>query len=218
MLKELVIWGAGGHAKVLGEFVERCGFRVAAVFDNDPAAASPFPGVPLHVGTEGFEQWRRENAGPGFSALVAIGGARGQDRHRIQRMLASHGIAPATAVHPAAYVAGDVRIGAGSQVLVHATVAVSVTLGEACIVNTAASVDHECVLGHGVHVAPGATLAGCVQVGDYSLVAPGAVVLPRVRIGARSIVGAGSVVTRDVPDGVVAFGSPARVRRENPTE
>lgn len=35
-----------------------------------------------------------------------------------------------------------------------------------------------------------------------------------VTIGDRSVIGAGSVVTKDVPVGVVAAGSPARVIRE----
>jgi maltose O-acetyltransferase len=34
-----------------------------------------------------------------------------------------------------------------------------------------------------------------------------------VSIGADTVVGAGSVVTRDLPAGVVAVGSPARVVR-----
>lgn len=41
----------------------------------------------------------------------------------------------------------------------------------------------------------------------------GVTVLPGVRIGENAIVGAGSVVTRDVPDGVIAAGVPARVIR-----
>jgi maltose O-acetyltransferase len=35
-----------------------------------------------------------------------------------------------------------------------------------------------------------------------------------VSIGADAVVGAGSVVTRELPSGVVAVGSPARVMRE----
>jgi acetyltransferase-like isoleucine patch superfamily enzyme len=38
-------------------------------------------------------------------------------------------------------------------------------------------------------------------------------ILPFVRIGAGAIIRAGSVVTRDIPPDVVAFGSPAAVRR-----
>jgi len=43
---------------------------------------------------------------------------------------------------------------------------------------------------------------------DVMLVAP-------VRIGARAQIGAGAVVTHDVPPGSVAYGVPARVRKED---
>lgn len=41
-----------------------------------------------------------------------------------------------------------------------------------------------------------------------------ATILPGVRIGAGSVVGAGAVVTRDVSDGKVVVGMPARVLHE----
>ena len=41
-----------------------------------------------------------------------------------------------------------------------------------------------------------------------------ATILPGVRIGEGSLVGAGSIVTSDVPPGVIAAGSPARVIRD----
>lgn len=39
-------------------------------------------------------------------------------------------------------------------------------------------------------------------------------VLPGVTIGENSVIGAGSVVTKDIPENVVAFGSPCKVYRE----
>ena len=39
-----------------------------------------------------------------------------------------------------------------------------------------------------------------------------ATLLPFVSIGTGAVIGAGSVVTSDVPDGAIAFGSPARPR------
>lgn len=216
MLKPVAIWGASGHAKVLMEFLGESGYAPAAFFDNDPAARSPLEGVPLYHGEEGFRRWRGTAGAQPGACLVAIGGARGRDRLRLQALMAAHGLQPLVAVHPRAFVARNARLGAGSQVLARAVVAVEAELGEACIVNTAASVDHECRLGRGVHVAPGATLAGCVSVGDFCLIGPGAVLLPRVRIGDNVIVGAGAVVTRDIADNVVAYGNPARVVRTNP--
>jgi acetyltransferase-like isoleucine patch superfamily enzyme len=44
-------------------------------------------------------------------------------------------------------------------------------------------------------------------------VGSGATVLSNVTIGENAIVGAGSVVTKDVPDGAIVAGNPARVLR-----
>jgi maltose O-acetyltransferase len=52
-----------------------------------------------------------------------------------------------------------------------------------------------------------------ITIGSDVWVGGGSVICPGVTIGSRSVIGAGSVVTRDVPDGVVAAGNPARVLR-----
>lgn len=48
-------------------------------------------------------------------------------------------------------------------------------------------------------------------IGPGAKIGANATVLPGVRIGADALIGAGAVVTRDVPDGVVVVGNPARV-------
>jgi len=53
-----------------------------------------------------------------------------------------------------------------------------------------------------------------VSIGDNAWLGGGVIVCPGVSIGTDSVIGAGSVVTRDIPAGVLAVGSPARVVRE----
>jgi acetyltransferase-like isoleucine patch superfamily enzyme len=48
-------------------------------------------------------------------------------------------------------------------------------------------------------------------VSDDVAIGGNATILPGVKIGAGSLIGAGAVVHRDVPPGVVAAGSPAKV-------
>jgi maltose O-acetyltransferase len=53
-----------------------------------------------------------------------------------------------------------------------------------------------------------------ITLGDNVWLAGGVTVCPGVTIGDDTVVGAGAVVTRDLPAGVVAVGTPARVLRE----
>jgi maltose O-acetyltransferase len=55
--------------------------------------------------------------------------------------------------------------------------------------------------------------AAPITVGDNVWLGGGVIVLGGVTIGNDTVVGAGAVVTRDLPAGVVAVGSPARVIR-----
>lgn len=52
---------------------------------------------------------------------------------------------------------------------------------------------------------------GGITIEDDSWLGFGVIVLDGVRIGKGAVVGAGSVVTKDVPDGAIAVGVPARV-------
>jgi len=210
-LRNYIIWGSAGHAKVLASLLGLSHGRVVALFDRDPAAKSVLKDVPLHVGVEGFSHWHEnEWDGRELFGLVAIGGASGHDRLEIQSFLRAQGVQIEPVVHPDASVCATASLGAGTQVLAQAVVSSEVRAGEGCIINHRAAADHECHLGDGVHLAPGATLCGCVKIGDNVLVGAGSVILPRVTIGDDAVIGAGAVVTRDVAAGVVVVGSPAR--------
>jgi maltose O-acetyltransferase len=52
-----------------------------------------------------------------------------------------------------------------------------------------------------------------IAIGDNVWLGGGVIVCPGVTIGENTVVGAGSVVTHDLPPGVLAVGTPARVIR-----
>lgn len=213
-MKPYVIWGSAGHAKVVNEIISAQGGQVIALFDN-LAVTPALAGVELFVGKDGFKQWLNQQSAPAqVHAVLAIGGARGQDRHALQVMLQAAGLSIASLQHPRASLSASAKLAAGCQLLANSLVAAEVEMGEACIINHNANVDHECQLGHGVHIAPNATLCGCISLGDYSFVGAGAVILPRLKIGRGAVVGAGAVVTRDVPDFATVVGNPARLIRQ----
>jgi acetyltransferase-like isoleucine patch superfamily enzyme len=52
-----------------------------------------------------------------------------------------------------------------------------------------------------------------VRLGAFSVLAMGAIVVPGISVGEDTVVGAGSTVLDDLPDRVVAYGTPCRIIR-----
>lgn len=52
---------------------------------------------------------------------------------------------------------------------------------------------------------------GCIEIMDNCFLGSHSIILPGVRIGPNAIVAAGAVVTKDVPEGAVVGGNPARI-------
>lgn len=64
---------------------------------------------------------------------------------------------------------------------------------------------------HDIHDATFKAIEAPVKIGDYVFIGPRAIILPGVTIGDRAVVGAGAVVTKDVPEGAIVGGVPAKV-------
>ena len=126
----------------------------------------------------------------------------------------------AWAAHDADIV-GNVTIGDESSVWYHAVVRgdlAEVVIGagtniqDGCVVH--ASPEYPCHIGNSVSVGHGALIHGCT-IGSNSLVGMGAIIMNGARIGEDCIIGAGSLVPQgmEIPDGMLAYGSPAKIIR-----
>ena len=128
-------------------------------------------------------------------------------------------------VHPTAFVApsadliGDVTVEAGASVWFNAVLRAD--FGP-IVVRQGANVQDGSVVHAGpggpVEIGAGATIGhGCVvhacTIGAEALIANHATVLDHAVVGARTLVAAGALVTggTELPEGVLAIGSPARV-------
>lgn len=204
-MSEVLVLGAGGHARVCIEVLTGAGHRVIGCISRDARALVSLP-VPVLGGDEELEA--RIGAGQ-HHVFLAVG----DNRARLalaDRVIAAGGTL-VTAVSPHAVCSPDAVLGAGTVMMPGAVVNAGTVIGAVGIVNTNASVDHDCTVGDGVHVAPGVAIAGGVTLGRGAFVGIGACVIPGVRIGEHATVGAGAAVIGDVEARTTVAGVPARL-------
>lgn len=202
MIKRVLLYGGGGHAKVVLDCLLDSEAKVVGIFDN--TKTGELMGVP-YVGD--YNASLHAEAG----VIVAIG-----DNQARKRIASTIRHAFDSAIHRSAIVSAFAKTGTGVMILHRAVIQAGSVIGNHVIVNTGAQVDHDCTIGDYVHIAPGAVLCGTVSVGEGTLIGAGATVLPGVRIGAWATIGAGAVVRKDVAEGALVVGNPGRgVRRKN---
>jgi len=209
---EGVIIGAGGHALVCIEVLERMGLTIAGCVSDDGRASADIESLGLEmIGTvDDLDTLLAD----GRWAFVAVGDNAAR-RGLIER-ITDLGAELVPAISPDAVVSRSAMIEAGALVMPGAIVNAQATIGLGAIVNTGARVDHECSIGACAHVAPGSTLGGSVTIGEETLFGIGATARPGVTIGARVVVGAGAVVVADIADDQMVVGVPARPLAERP--
>jgi sugar O-acyltransferase (sialic acid O-acetyltransferase NeuD family) len=205
MAKRLILFGAGGHAKVMAEawLAANEGGEIAFLDDSANAATR----TPLGHAVKGGRGWL-EATWPEAPVALAIGNNKARDL--LIDTLRASGRQLATIVHPAAVVSPSARLGEGCFLAAGSIVNAEAELAEGVIVNTGASVDHDGRIGRCAHIAPGARLCGNVRIGARSLIGVGSALIPGTEIGEDVVIGAGSVVIGPVPDGQTWVGSPAR--------
>ncbi|MGB6064905.1 MAG: acetyltransferase [Desulfomonilaceae bacterium] len=205
-----VIFGGGGHAKVLIECLRADNFALSLVIlDQDSSRwGQKLLDVPILGDDSLLPQLMADGAGFFVVGVGAVG--NNEPRKRLFEHGILKGLRPLTIKHPTSFCSPWAEIGAGCQLLPGSIVNTGAKLGRNVIVNSGAVVEHDCIIGDHVHVASGAVLASTVRVGDGAHIGCGAAVRQLISIGEAAIVGAGAVVVEDVPPRATVVGVPAR--------
>ena len=197
-MRKINLFGASGHAKVIIDIIERNGFEVGYIFDDNIE-------VENFMGRKVYSVYNLEllNANP---IIISIGDNKVRKAINDKFQL---NLAPPL-IHPSAIVSPSASIGNGTVIMPNAVVNAAVSIGKNCIINTAAVVEHDCAIHDYVHMSPKSSLAGGVIIKEGAHVGINATIIQSVCIGLWSTIGAGAVVLDDIPDCCTAVGIPAK--------
>ncbi|GAL84093.1 hexapeptide repeat-containing protein acetyltransferase [Sporocytophaga myxococcoides] len=194
----MLLYGAGGHAKVIRECVKSMGDEVFFIFD-DFSKSVMLEDIPV-IGPYNAEFNIYDKI------LISIG-------DNLTRKTVAEKIVHkfSNAIHhESAIISQYAALEKGTAVMQGAIIQAGAQVGKHCIINTGANIDHDSKISDFVHIAPGAILCGDTEIGEGVLVGAGAIVVPGIKIGKWSVIAAGTVVTENVPDYSLIAGVPGR--------
>lgn len=205
MSKNILVIGAGGHAKSVIDALISCGeYEKIAVLED--FGAEEVLGFKVIGKVSDASSYLDEYE----NAVVAVG--NNQFRLKTINELKQIGFKLPVIKHKTAYLSCFSIVGEGSVLLANSVINAGAEIGRGVIINSSVTVEHDCEISDGVHLSPNSVLCGAVSVGTGTWIGAGATVIDHINIGQKSIIGAGSVVIRDINNSVTAYGNPSEVK------
>lgn len=191
MPKKVIVIGASGHGRVIGDIVKASGDVLIGFLDDDSSKDNIIGPIKDAANYSDVE------------FVIGIGNAK--TRERISKMSLNW----YTAIHPTAVISDSVKIGAGSVVMPNAVINNSASIGSHCIINTASVVEHDNYIGDYVHISVGARLGGSVTIGNRTWIGIGSTVSNNICVCDDCMIGAGSVIVSNISEAGTYYGTKA---------
>ena len=210
-MRQVMIIGASGHARVCLEILEANGREVIGFFDDDPnLVGTTLHGYPI-LGK--ISQLLSALEDENHEFIVAIG--NNDDRENIVGLIKdSCPRKSINVIHPSGIISERTKIGVGNFIAPGVIINTGTSLGDYVIINTGATIDHDNNIKDFAQISPGCNLAGNVTIEESVFIGTGAIIIPGKTIGAHTIIGAGAVVINDIPPFCTAVGTPARIIKQ----
>lgn len=203
MNRKVVIIGAGGHAKVIADIVEKSkDILVGFLDDNIEKGKNVICNYKVIGKIEECLEIKKQNNNIEF--IIGIGS------NEIRKEIVNkYRLKYYTALHPSAQIGLDVKIEKGTVVMANACINSGVKIGQHSIINTGAIIEHDNIIENYVHISPNVALGGTVKIGENTHVGISAVVKNNISICSDSTIGAGAVVVNNIEEGGIYIGIPA---------
>ncbi|MCX7735838.1 MAG: NeuD/PglB/VioB family sugar acetyltransferase [Candidatus Kapabacteria bacterium] len=117
-------------------------------------------------------------------------------------------------VHPTAYVAPNVKLGPGTVIMPNVSISPGVEFGKCNLVMINAIIGHNTIIGNHCHFAAQCCVSSLLKIGDGVHIGLNATLREFLTIGKNSTIGMGSVLTKNVGEGEIWVGNPAKFLRK----
>jgi sugar O-acyltransferase (sialic acid O-acetyltransferase NeuD family) len=152
---------------------------------------------------------------PKYDVEVIIATGEPFFREMMAQKIYDAGFKLAKLISPTAVVSDRAHIADGVIIMHGCVISCDAVLEENIYLNYYVLIAHDSSVGKNSVLSSKSITGGHVRIGHSTYIAQGVQIRDRINIGSNTIIGMGSVVLRDISDGVIAMGTPARAMKEN---
>lgn len=136
-------------------------------------------------------------------------------REKMYQIIKENNVPLATLIHPGVYIDSTTVVEEGSVICEGVTITCNVCIGKNVYVQPHAVIGHDIKIGMHSIIGASCVIGGRNIIGKRVYLGSLAGTKEKLKIGDDVICSAGAMVFRDLPDGVIAVGNPARIMKNN---
>jgi sugar O-acyltransferase (sialic acid O-acetyltransferase NeuD family) len=178
---KLLLYGSGGHSKVLIDCLLKQNIHVQGIFDD-----SFHEDIFYNIKVLGKYDPKKFSDS---EIIIAIGNNEirkkisGSIKHNFCKIIAD-----------SSQISNFTAIGKGTVVLQNAVIQSGISIGFNSIINAGAIIDHDSIIESFVHISPGAIISNNVKIGEGSLIGAGSIITKNKVLPPWTVIPPGTVV------------------------
>ncbi|MDE6320771.1 MAG: acetyltransferase [Muribaculaceae bacterium] len=208
-----VIIGAGKYGEVYLSYLKESGVDVIGFLDDDTTHANLIGGLPLLGKTDILPDLREKF---GVEAIYCPLG-NNELRVKFLQQAKALGYSIPNFIHPSVIMSPNVKLGEGIYILLGSNIMPFTEIEDCVMISMNVNVAHHNILKKGTFLSTGCNFGASIVAEENTYCGIGSTIMTGLhRLGKDCLIGAGAVVIKDVPDGAVMAGVPAKLIKYKP--
>lgn len=200
-MKEVYLFGAGGHTRSLIALLKNCEFEILGIYDDsfNPEIKEFITSIEVMGNLSSYNSEKK--------IILSYG-----DNAKRKMLFLNYikDVFQQNIIHSKSSVDETVLFGQSNFVFANTVINANVKIGNNNIINTGAILEHEVELGSNNHISVGSIICGRSSIGSDCFIGAGAVIIDKVNICDKVIIGAGAVVSKSIYESGTYVGIPAK--------